>query len=73
MTATAAQIPNSREKILEVAEALFSRSGFSGVGMREVAEQAGLGKSSLFHHFASKQALFFEVVGHVLGLMEETT
>lgn len=66
MAASAAQVPTSREKILEVAEALFARSGFSGVGMREVAEQAGLGKSSLFHHFANKQALFFEVVGLVL-------
>ena len=64
--AAVAEAPTSREKILDVAEALFARSGFSGVGMREVAEQAGLGKSSLFHHFANKQALFFEVMGHVL-------
>ena len=69
MAATAP--PNSREKLLDVAEALFARSGFSGVGMREVAEQAGLGKSSLFHHFSTKQALFFEVVGHVLVRIAE--
>jgi TetR/AcrR family transcriptional regulator len=56
----------SREKILEVAEALFARRGFSGVGLREVAETAGLGKSSLFHHFKSKAELYFAVLERVM-------
>src|SRR5512145_2388803 len=60
----------SREKILEVAEALFARRGFAGVGLREVAETAGLGKSSLFHHFESKLQLYFAVLGRVLGRIE---
>lgn len=59
--------PSSREKILDVAEARFARAGYGGVGMREVAEAVGLGKSSLFHHFAGKDALYFEVVGRTLG------
>lgn len=62
----------SREKILEVAEALFARRGFAGVGLREVAETAGLGKSSLFHHFESKVQLYFAVLGRVLGRIEES-
>jgi AcrR family transcriptional regulator len=57
---------SSREKILEVAEALFAQRGFNGVGLREVADAAGLGKSSLFHHFRSKAQLYFEVLGQVL-------
>jgi TetR/AcrR family transcriptional regulator len=56
----------SREKILEVAEALFARRGFAGVGLREVAESAGLGKSSLFHHFKSKVQLYFAVLERVM-------
>lgn len=63
--------PGSREKILEVAEALFARRGFAGVGLREVAETAGLGKSSLFHHFASKVELYFDVLARVLGRIEQ--
>lgn len=59
--------PSSRDKILDVAEVLFARRGYAGVGMREVAEQAGLGKSSIFHHFKSKDALYGEVLGEVLG------
>lgn len=61
----------SREKILDVAEALFARRGFAGVGLREVAESAGLGKSSLFHHFRSKVELYLAVVSRVLDRIRE--
>lgn len=61
---------DSREKILEVAEALFARRGFAGVGLREVAEAAGLGKSSLFHHFKGKVQLYLAVVGRALERIE---
>ena len=57
---------NSREKILDAAEALFARRGYSGVGLREVAESVGLVKSSLFHHFRSKAQLYCEVIVRVL-------
>jgi AcrR family transcriptional regulator len=71
MTQALTVSPNSREKILEVAEAHFARRGFSGVGLREVAVAAGLGKSSLFHHFESKAQLYFEVLERVLGRIQE--
>jgi TetR/AcrR family transcriptional regulator len=67
----AADAPSSRDKILDVAESLFARRGFSGVGMREVAEAAGLAKSSLFHHFRSKTQLYFAVLDRVLLRIEE--
>jgi len=60
----------TRHKILDAAEVLFARRGFSGVGMREVADSAGLGKSSLFHHFETKVALYAAVVGRILDLIE---
>jgi TetR/AcrR family transcriptional regulator len=63
--------PGSREKILDVAEALFARRGYAGVGLREVADGVGLGKSSLFHHFRSKNQLYFEVLGRVLGRIRD--
>ena len=55
--------PSSRDKILDMAEVLFARRGFTGVGMQELAEASGLRKSSLFHHFHSKSQLYFEVLG----------
>ncbi len=60
----------SREKILDVAESLFARRGFAGVGLREIAQAVGLGKSSLFHHFDGKAQLYLVVLGRVLGRIE---
>jgi AcrR family transcriptional regulator len=65
------EIPSSREKILDVAEALFARRGFAGVGLAEVAAVAGLGKSSLFHHFRTKAHLYLAVLGRVLARIAE--
>jgi TetR/AcrR family transcriptional regulator len=62
--------PSSREKLLEVAEARFAQRGFAGVGLREVARVAGLGKSSLFHHFPTKAVLYVAVIERVIARIE---
>ena len=61
---------SSRDKILDVAEALFARRGYAGVGMKEVADGVGLGKSSVFHHFKSKAELYAAVCIRILGTIE---
>jgi TetR/AcrR family transcriptional regulator len=66
-----AEAPSSRDKILDVAEALFARRGFTGIGLREVAEASGLSKSALFHHFRSKEQLYHEVILRVLQRIRE--
>jgi len=45
---------------------LFAQSGHAGVGMRQVAERAGLSKSALFHHFPTKLSLYAAV--HIRAL-----
>jgi AcrR family transcriptional regulator len=59
-----------RNKILDAAEALFAKRGFSGVGLSEIAESVGLGKSSLFHHFRSKAQLHAAVVARILDAFD---
>jgi AcrR family transcriptional regulator len=66
-----AEAPSSRDKILDVAEALFARRGFAGIGLREVADASGLSKSSLFHHFRSKEQLYHEVILRMLLRIRE--
>ena len=56
----------TRNKILDVAEALFARSGYAGTSLQAVASAVGLGKSSLFHHFGTKHQLYGEVLLGVL-------
>src|SRR5262245_53516120 len=70
MTSTAPKGQVSRDKILDCAEQLFARRGFAGIGLAEVAEQVGLSKSSLFHHFASKAQLYAAVMARILDRIE---
>jgi len=65
------ELPSSRDKILDVAESLFARRGYAGIGLREVADASGLSKSSLFHHFRSKEQLYHEVLRRMLRLIRE--
>jgi AcrR family transcriptional regulator len=62
---------SSQEKILEIAESLFARRGYQGVGLREVARLAGLSKSALFHHFPSKLELYEAVFHRILTGIDE--
>lgn len=65
------RLPDSRDKILEVAEGLFAYGGYAGVGMRQLASMVGLSKSSLFHHFPTKLDLYGAVLDRVLRRIEE--
>src|SRR5262249_2716871 len=62
---------SSRDKILDAAEALFAKRGYAGIGMREVAEVVGLGKSSLFHHFRINSELYGAGAARILVRIEE--
>ncbi len=62
--------PESRNKILEIAESLFAVGGYSAVGMRQLAASVGLSKSALFHHFPTKSELYADVLDRVLERLE---
>jgi len=55
-------IEETRDKILVVADRLFSRFGFHKTSMDEIAKIARKAKGSLYYHFSSKEDLFMEVV-----------
>jgi AcrR family transcriptional regulator len=52
----------TRERILRAAAALFREQGFNGTSMHDLAQAVGITKSSLYHHFPSKQALLSEIL-----------
>lgn len=52
----------TRDRILDVAEALFAERGFAGTSMRDIAGDAGLTAPSLYNHFAGKDALYSAVL-----------
>ena len=50
-----------RQEILIIAAGLFTKRGFDGVSVREIADAAGIMGGSLYHHFASKKEIYLEV------------
>lgn len=59
------RIPRGQQRRLQlvsVAEQVFLELGFSNSTMQTIASRAGASKETLYRHFASKQALFAEVV-----------
>ncbi|MCR6486625.1 TetR family transcriptional regulator [Amycolatopsis sp. OK19-0408] len=52
----------TREAILNSALEAFTRAGYDGVGVREIAESAGVTAMLVNRYFGSKEGLFAEVV-----------
>ncbi|MFF1650995.1 TetR/AcrR family transcriptional regulator [Streptomyces sp. NPDC058240] len=50
----------TRQKIADTALRLFLDRGYDAVGIRDVAAEADVAVTTLFSHFASKEALVFE-------------
>lgn len=58
---------NTKEKILKEAAILFSKKGYFGVSMDDIAENVGVGKSALYYHFESKEALLRMLMNNACG------
>src|ERR1700753_2147452 len=72
MTAQPADaLVGTRERALAVALDLFSREGYDAVSMREVAEELGVSKAALYHHFTSKEEIARELIGGYLTAVDE--
>ncbi|MFC2076191.1 TetR/AcrR family transcriptional regulator [candidate division KSB1 bacterium] len=51
-----------RERIMDAAAARFIRFGFRGANMGDVADDAGMGKGTLYSYFGGKKALLLACV-----------
>jgi AcrR family transcriptional regulator len=56
---------DTRDIILGVARRLFAQRGYTATSTREIAEEAGVGKATVYHHFEDKRAI-------VLALLEQS-
>jgi TetR/AcrR family transcriptional regulator, transcriptional repressor for nem operon len=54
--------PNTREQIVRVARNLIQTRSYLGFSFQDIADEIGIRKPSLYHHFASKEALGVEVL-----------
>lgn len=49
---------DKHQAILDAAFAVFARRGYAQAGVREIAEEAGVAKPTVYNHFADKESLF---------------
>lgn len=67
----AAAAPSStRVRALSTALEMFSRDGYDAVSMRQIAEELGVTKAALYHHFSSKEEIARELVGSYLSAVD---
>lgn len=58
--------------ILSVSKALFVKQGYTATSMRQVAEAAGIGKATIYHHFPDKQAILMTLIESNIEKMNTT-
>jgi AcrR family transcriptional regulator len=68
--------PSSSERkhqaIVEAAKELFLKGGYLGTNMDEIAAVSEVSKQTVYKHFASKEALFVEIVNSMTNTAGDT-
>ena len=54
-----------QDRILDAAMRVFRRHGFRRSSIEQAADEAGVTRQALYHHFPSKEALFRAVIERI--------
>ncbi|WP_298523586.1 TetR/AcrR family transcriptional regulator [uncultured Methanobrevibacter sp.] len=61
---------NTKEKIFNVSLDLFSKKGYDSVSLREIADEVGIKKSSIYSHYSSKEAILMDIFEYFMDLFK---
>jgi AcrR family transcriptional regulator len=64
-----ARTKRSRAQILDAALKLFSRRGYHGTSIRDIAEAARASTGNVYHQFPDKEAIFIALIEQYLALI----
>ena len=53
---------STRDRILDVALELFSRQGYEGTSIRDIAERMSITKAAVYYHFPAKEELLTDLL-----------
>lgn len=62
---------DTRERIQVVALERFTANGYDQTSLREIAEDLGVTKAALYHHFKSKEEILDSLLSQVTSELEE--
>lgn len=57
---------HTRDRLIEVAVALFTRHSFAGTSLQMIADDIGFTKAAIYHHFRTREQLLFAVLEPLL-------
>ncbi|UTR14000.1 TetR/AcrR family transcriptional regulator [Salipaludibacillus sp. LMS25] len=61
----------TKERILQVAEKLFSQNGFDGTSVDKIAKETGINKGSIYYHFKDKNDIIESLFQNIIQDVEE--
>ena len=62
---------DTKDRILMAALDMFSQNGYSGTNIRELAASLGMGKSSMYRHFKSKEEIWNKLLDELIAYYDE--
>ena len=60
---------NNKDKIFDVSINLFSKYGYDGVSIRQIANEVGIRESSIYNHYKSKEAIIESILEYYITQM----
>lgn len=69
---TSPEAADTRGQFIEAARRLFAERGFYGTSIAAVADELGLTKQALLHHFGTKEKLYGDVLERISASLMET-
>jgi AcrR family transcriptional regulator len=61
---------DTKERILMAELDMFSQNGYAGTNIRELTASLGLGKSSMYRHFESKEEIWYALLDELIAYYE---
>ena len=62
---------DTKDRILMAALDMFSQNGYSGTNIRELTASLGMGKSSMYRHFKSKEEIWNKLLDELIAYYDE--
>lgn len=65
------QHTNTKDTLFRTAVELFARKGYHGTSVRDIAREVGIKESSVYNHFASKEAILDAALEYQLNVFTQ--